>query len=88
MITHIGKEAARYNRLFIYPNPSEGTITVSHKGDQLKYNVLNIYGKKLSTGMVSGDPATIDLNALANGIYMVDCYSGGNRYINKIIIQK
>jgi len=88
MITDIGKETARYLRLFIYPNPSEGIIMISHSGDELKYIIHNIYGKKLSSGMVSGDPASIDLSSLMNGIYMVDCYSAGERYLNKIIIQK
>jgi len=61
---------------------------ISHSGDELKYIIHNIYGKRLSSGMVSGDPASIDLSSLINGIYMVDCYSAGERYLNKIIIQK
>jgi hypothetical protein len=88
LVTHIGGELSRHQSLFIYPNPSEGLINISHQGEQLTYSILNIFGKKLSSGTVTGDPATLDLTPLANGIYMVDSYSGNDRYINKIIIQK
>jgi hypothetical protein len=88
LVTHIGSELNRHQSLFIYPNPSQGKINISHNGDQLTYSILNIYGKRLSSGLISGDHATIDLTALENGIYMVDCYSGSDRYTNKIIIQK
>jgi hypothetical protein len=88
LVSHINKEKSSNQSLLIYPNPSDGILNVSHSGDHLKYDVLNLYGKKLSSGIVLENPGAIDLSLLGNGIYLVSFFSEGIRYTNKFIIRK
>lgn len=73
----------------IYPNPSEGLITVKHKFNAISSPILNIVnvigGNVLTTGLNS-QQQTIDINSLAKGVYFAKVTSKeGESKIFKII---
>jgi hypothetical protein len=72
----------------LFPNPSEGKFNIVHYSNQLKYNVFSMNGKKLDSGSSIESPAVVDLAVFRNGIYIIECYGGGKRYVQKIIINK
>ena len=81
----------------ISPNPSPGKCLLSFdvaKKEELSIRVWDISGKKLqkeaSLGAVlpGKNEATIDLSALADGIYLVELHAEGNSVYRKIIIRR
>jgi len=75
----------------IYPNPSNGNITISF-GNALSQKrfieIFNFLGQKLYSekNLSSGNQKEINLNVM-EGIYFVKMYDGANLYTKKIIVQ-
>jgi hypothetical protein len=57
--------------VLIYPNPSNGTITIEHaKGAEVV--IYDVYGSARLTMTMSNDKQQVDISELANGVYMVE----------------
>jgi len=58
--------------LSVYPNPSTGLFTISGlKSDLRNYEVFNLQGKLVKTGIVTSGKTTIDLSGEENGMYLI-----------------
>ncbi len=56
--------------VLIYPNPSNGTITIEHaKGAEVV--IYDVYGSARLTMTMSNDKQQVDISELANGVYML-----------------
>jgi hypothetical protein len=88
MVTGIYNGKALNNSLSVYPNPARGIVYITHGTSELKYNVFSLSGIRLLSGALSGERASIDLSSLGNGVFMLECYSGSKRYINRVIINR
>ncbi len=77
----------------IYPNPSEGEITVNMEGmavgDKYLLSVFSLNGKQVlkKEFIYSGSPEKIDLSALNKGNYIVNITSANINYSNKLVLQ-
>ncbi|MGB3949309.1 MAG: T9SS type A sorting domain-containing protein [Bacteroidia bacterium] len=69
----------------LYPNPSNGILSISNHTSISQIEVYSIYGKKVyATEAVS---QTIDLTNLSKGVYIVKLQDGAQVATQKVIIQ-
>lgn len=64
----------------LYPNPSTDRITVELSGVHATDVVAGIYdmaGRKITSVAMTGSKATLDVDGLAAGVYLVGCYRNG-----------
>lgn len=54
----------------LYPNPTNGTIRVRTGGDIYQLNIMDMSGKLLQMERLTVDGQTVELNNLANGLYV------------------
>lgn len=85
-------EVAGLDDLTIYPNPTNGTFTVSYKditNQNAVINIVNNLGEMVSSENVSGDhpEKTFNLSGLAAGAYTVEIVSGNRSIHRQIIIE-
>ncbi len=58
------------NQCNVYPNPTDGVITVS--GFQMgEYRISNMMGQTLMTGQIEGEQQRIDVSGLPSGMYFI-----------------
>ena len=66
----------------IYPNPTDGVITVS--GPQLgEYRITNLLGQTLLTGRIESEKQPIDVSALPAGMYFITIAGESKKLIIK-----
>lgn len=77
----------------VYPNPSNGSITLSVEGntETLDMTVQDLNGKIVyaeQLGQVNNRlQKNVDLNGLANGVYLLRLNNGNDSLIKKLVIQ-
>lgn len=64
-----------------YPNPAADWLTVAHteafSGEALRFEVLDLMGKKLSQAWLSGEKTKVSLEDLPAGMYLWQLHSSG-----------
>lgn len=77
------------NTINVYPIPTEGSITLSLKvaNTDLKYTIIDIFGKSVITGVFNGQAKNykIDIQSLNSRMYFLHIESNGKHYIRKIL---
>ena len=80
------------NKLLIYPNPSNGLVTIENK---IKTNcnssvyLLDVFGKEIyRRDNLSGTKNTFDFSGLSNGLYFLTLNNGINKYTEKLVIKQ
>jgi hypothetical protein len=73
----------------VYPNPSNGLVTVSTTGISGTYvmNVYDVSGKILVSDKVNAELTTFDLSDLAKGIYIIELNDGTKSLHQKLILK-
>ena len=79
-------EAPVMDMMVVYPNPTQGEITLSLEGLSL-YEIINMNGQTVMQGQASGKRHTIDVSDLASGLYLVKAYNGQSWSICKVQVQ-
>ena len=76
-----------YNAIQLYPNPTNGFVTLKVPFDLLgtDYQIFSSLGKRVKVGVVSNELTILNLETLANGLYFL---SIDNSYNKKIVIGK
>lgn len=71
----------------VYPNPSEGIITISNdNGVENTITVYDITGKKVAS-KVANASTTVDLSAMGTGVYMVEVANENGKKSERVIIK-
>ena len=74
------------NSAKIYPNPTQGDITL--EGEGLSHvRIVNAYGQTVYNAKVEGDQVRIDLSNMAKGIYMMHIEANGGQAVRKIVVE-
>ena len=82
--------------MVIYPNPSEGIVTVLYN-DRLEPNytveLMDLTGKVLYQAQRQDNDEensdfSIDLSDFAGGIYFIQINSGGQTFVQKLVIDR
>ena len=72
----------------VYPNPTDGTIRIQHTEKQLTFNIYSMKGERLMTGKLFENPAIVKLGDVDNGVYLLECISKDQTYLQKIIFNR
>jgi hypothetical protein len=74
--------------ILIYPNPATDVITIQMSNTEAStIEIIDVTGKVVLIRNNQAQRATIDINNLPNGIYLVRVSSGSNMEVQKIIKQ-
>lgn len=79
-------EIPEMNMLVVYPNPVQDEMTVSLDGLSC-FEIIDMNGRTVLHGQADGKQQTIDVSALASGLYLVKAYNGMNWSICKIQVK-
>jgi hypothetical protein len=80
-------------QLMVYPNPANGSFTVSGTGHtgRVNFTILDVSGRTVSAGNMNiegdGFKSTLQVNDLAKGMYYLKVYDDQDSWINKLVIQ-
>jgi len=72
-------------KVFLYPNPVNSTVTLKSNHSIDKIIILDISGKKVLNFSTNSNQETIDVGELNSGIYFVKMYTKNGVYLNKMI---
>lgn len=79
------KENNFANDIYIFPNPTQGIVTIKSNTEMKKVEVLNITGQIILSENVKGNSHQLNLESF-EGIYFVKIYSAnGNVEIKKVV---
>jgi hypothetical protein len=85
-ITSVSESVSKISNI-IYPNPTEGKITINEK-DISSMKLMNIYGSIVLEIKSPLDYQQIDIKHLAEGIYLLQYIKGDIKFMNKIKLIK
>lgn len=86
--TYVIGEPEIIESLSIYPNPSQGMVTIAVEADLGSlYQVLNFMGKTVMQGSFQDRSTTLDLSGLSKGVYFISVTTDTKPLIRKVIIQ-
>ncbi|WP_165824075.1 CARDB domain-containing protein [Pseudochryseolinea flava] len=66
----------------VYPNPSNGKLTISRESGQMIFSITNLLGKR---EMVTVNENILDITSLSPGLYLLTVQEGTSKKIIKII---
>lgn len=73
----------------IYPNPTEGNLTISisglKKSDKSSYGVYNVQGAQIMADNIDADNFNIDISCYPSGVYLLRITINGNPTSWKIV---
>jgi len=77
------------SNLQVYPNPTNGLISVSLKNNvsDVKMEITDIIGKTLITRTLIGSKTDVDLTGYSKGIYFVKLTNGEETVTRKVVVQ-
>ncbi|MBK7432175.1 MAG: T9SS type A sorting domain-containing protein [Bacteroidetes bacterium] len=73
----------------VYPNPTNGLISVLANEDAI-VQVMDINGSVVyvQTSLMAGQKQEVNLQSLANGIYMIKIYNNNFVSLKKVVVNK
>ncbi len=74
------------NGVSIYPNPTDGLVTVSGVGIQ-KITVYNVLGEQVFSESGSFQIKQLDFNNLSNGMYIVKIQNSNNEELSSMVLK-
>jgi len=88
-ITEVGlMELANENNITLFPNPSNGSITITNNSnEEINITIFNTEGKNVAVFNKINNSTEIDLSNLNKGIYFVRIKVGDNQLNKKVIIE-
>lgn len=73
----VGIDETSFENLMVYPNPSSAIFTVSNNTQIEKVTLYSIIGEKVLEKSIQSMTSTLDLSAMASGIYHLNIQVGG-----------
>lgn len=67
----LGLENNEMTTVSVYPNPTDGKLTLSNVMGNSSFKVISVSGQVVLSGVVSNTANTIDLSSFENGIYVL-----------------
>lgn len=84
---YLGVEEATLDGVSVYPNPSEGVITVTNDaGNNNTIEVFDVTGQLIATKSVSST-TKIDLTANGSGVYLVKVSNASGSIVERVVIK-
>jgi len=74
----------------IYPNPAKNSVTIEFEGlinGTFDVEMMNAFGEVIKRGKSTETSANLDVSGLSRGVYFLRLTSGGQTFIEKLILQ-
>ena len=88
----MGMEDIINNKLLIYPNPSNGFVTIENKiqtNCNSSVHLIDVLGKEIyRRDNLSGTKNTFDFSGLSDGLYLLTLNCGINKFTQKLVIKQ
>lgn len=81
--TGVQNVTANMGDMKVYPNPANNYVNVeinNTSGGKYTVEVVDLLGHKLNTSELVNNKTTVDVNDLAAGMYMINCYREGVKF--------
>lgn len=81
--TGVQNVTANMGDMKVYPNPANNFVNVeinNTSGGKYTVEVVDLLGHKLNTSELINNKTTVDVNDLAAGMYMINCYREGVKF--------
>ena len=69
----------------VYPVPSKGNFTITSEAAGQKYEVTNILGQQIKSGIISGNKHVLDLTAEQAGTYLLSVEGKNGKSVRQIV---
>jgi len=76
------------NKYSIYPNPTNGIITIHTSNEINTVNIYNMIGNLVMVKNISSNQSTLNIENLTNGVYLMEMKLSDGSKINSKIIKK
>jgi hypothetical protein len=87
--TPLSVPVAKNETFNIYPNPCVNQVTIQKTGESnTRLALFDMSGKQVYSGSFAGKTQTIQLNALASGMYLLHIDDGKRRETKRLIINR
>ncbi|PLX06595.1 MAG: hypothetical protein C0596_14830 [Marinilabiliales bacterium] len=73
--------------IHIYPNPSDGIITIALPESNAKISVKNMIGQEVTSLFTESEQTTIDLSTQDAGIYFIEIEMSSGKFTKKITLK-
>ncbi|WP_116790382.1 T9SS type A sorting domain-containing protein [Flavobacterium psychrotrophum] len=80
-----GTDTTKFSGFTYYPNPVKNNLTLHNNSEITKVEAYNLLGQLALSQNTSGTQATINMQALQPGVYMVKAYSGSNAKVIRVV---
>lgn len=81
-------EINEFGEVQVYPNPTDGQITVALENQEFNVVMLDATGKILQSSNKRSERLIMDLTSYANGIYWLQVFTGESSFVQKIVLNK
>ncbi|MFO8087304.1 MAG: FG-GAP-like repeat-containing protein [Bacteroidales bacterium] len=82
-------QLAENNKLNVFPNPTDGQVTISTVDEMKMIKVFDAYGQELQRlSDIKGKRQTLNLSLYATGIYIIIVYAGQEELSAKVVRRK
>lgn len=82
-----GIETSEAQAFKIYPNPSHNKVNIEHQfSGKTTLSIFNIRGEKVFTLNLNENQSSVELNNLAEGLYLVQLENEGKIYLQKLLV--
>jgi len=88
----LGVDQSELNIIGLYPNPSNGIISLSvDTNNDVETTLYDIRGRKVYSKLHANNSdifvSKLDFSTMASGVYMLNVQSGSKRVVKKVVIQ-
>ena len=72
-------------RFRIYPNPTEGEITIETTGESvpMTYHITNLMGQTVMMGRIDGERQHVDVSSLPSGMYFLQMGGSTQKFVRR-----
>lgn len=73
--------------LLVYPNPSQGYVTIVSANEPLQAQLYDITGRTVLSSQMSGGVNRLDVSAVSKGIYLLWVQQADKVYCQKLVVE-
>jgi hypothetical protein len=67
------------NKVQVYPNPAKDQLFINQPEAYTTYILYNVFGAKITSGMIRSETGSIDVSELTKGIYILQLSDNGSK---------
>ena len=86
-MTSVDDAALATEAFALFPNPSNGVVTVKANG-LINITLFDVVGQQIISFNTDNDEVSVDVSDLCNGVYFISMKTNDRTLVKKILISK